>query len=86
MIWRLTNLAIEEFGVVKIFPDATDIKFYKLKIGQWGSDSGDRDHFNGRTYGSCPDNDKNILENLLFRQNGKKVIGNMSTRSNSYLY
>jgi hypothetical protein len=59
MIWRLTNLSVDEFGVVKIFPDATDPKFYKFKIGQWGSDSGDRDHFNGRTFGSCPDNDKN---------------------------
>ncbi|HET6717137.1 MAG TPA: hypothetical protein VFG90_08390, partial [Nitrososphaeraceae archaeon] len=52
-------MAVDEIGVVKIFPDATDPKFYKFRIGQWGSDSGDRDHFNGRTYGSCKGSDKN---------------------------
>jgi hypothetical protein len=50
---------VDQFGVAKIFPDAAGPKFYHFQIGQWGSDSGDRDHFNGRTYGSCEDSDRN---------------------------
>jgi hypothetical protein len=87
MIWRLTNLAVDEFGVVKIFPDATDPKFYKFKIGQWGSDSGDRDHFNGRTYGSCPDNDKNdprkSVVSTEWEKSDRKYVNQEAT---GYLY
>ena len=49
----------DQFNIVKIFPDASVPKTYVFRLGRWGEDSEDRDHFNGRTYGSCDDSDRN---------------------------
>lgn len=49
---------VDQFGIIKIFKDTERPKNYLFRLGTWGQDSEDRDHFNGRTYGSCDDSDR----------------------------
>jgi hypothetical protein len=50
---KLDAIEVDQFGIVKIFPDDQNPKTYVFRLGTWGRDDEDRDHFNGRTYGSC---------------------------------
>ncbi len=50
---------VDQFGIVKIFQDATRPRTYVLRFGRGSQDSEDRDHLNSRTYGSCDNSDRN---------------------------
>lgn len=56
---KLDMVDLDQYGIEKIFHDASTPKAYVFRLGIWDQDGENRDHFRGRTYGRCSDSYRN---------------------------
>ena len=68
----------DQFGVIKIFSDdTTNSKFIEFKIGKWGENSGDRQHFSRLKYtstGGGPATSKNSVVSTRWTKRGEEFV------------
>ncbi|HKQ22778.1 MAG TPA: hypothetical protein VJS91_12105 [Nitrososphaeraceae archaeon] len=68
----------DEFGVVKIFSDSQNPKFVTFDIGNWGENSGDREHLARLRYTSTkdgkPTTEKNSVVSTRWTKIGQEFV------------